>query len=53
MNRPLRVLVIEDVEHNAVLLLHELKRGGFDVTSERVETAEAMIAALERARWGM
>jgi signal transduction histidine kinase len=51
MNRPLRVLMIEDVEHDAHLLLHELKRGGFDVTSERVETAEAMISALEQGRW--
>ena len=51
MNRPLRVLVIEDVESDALLLLHELKRGGFDVTFERVETAGAMIAALEQRRW--
>jgi EAL domain-containing protein (putative c-di-GMP-specific phosphodiesterase class I)/signal transduction histidine kinase len=42
---------VEDVESDAALLLRELKRGGFDVTSERVETSEALAAALEREAW--
>ncbi|HZR45123.1 MAG TPA: PAS domain S-box protein, partial [Candidatus Manganitrophaceae bacterium] len=29
----------------------ELRRGGYDVSFERVETADAMIAALERREW--
>ena len=48
---PLRVLVVEDSEDDALLLLRELKRGGYDVTSERVDTPEAMTAALERGGW--
>jgi two-component system, cell cycle sensor histidine kinase and response regulator CckA len=51
MTRPLRALILEDVEADAALLLRELRRGGFDVTFERVETAEALGAALERERW--
>lgn len=35
--RPLRVLLVEDVETDAELVLRELQRGGFAVTSERVE----------------
>jgi signal transduction histidine kinase len=45
---PLRVLVVEDSEDDAELLLRELRRGGFDPTAERVETPEAMRAALEQ-----
>ncbi len=51
MDRPLRVLIVEDSEDDATLLLHELKRGGFDLTFERVATAEAMKAALLRQAW--
>ena len=46
MTRPLRVLQIEDVESDALLVLRELRRGGFAVTAERVETPEALAAAL-------
>ncbi|MBI3810727.1 MAG: EAL domain-containing protein [Nitrospirae bacterium] len=53
MNRPLRVLIVEDSEDHTTLLLHELKRGGFDPTFERVETAEAMKAALQRQTWDL
>ena len=47
----LRVLIVEDSPLDAELLAHELSRGGYDVTWERVETADAMKAALERASW--
>ena len=50
-DRPLRALIVEDVEQDALLLLRELRRGGFAVTSERVETPEAMSAALESRPW--
>ncbi len=49
MARPLRLLLIEDSENDAALVLRELRRGGFDVTSERVETREAMSEALDRS----
>src|SRR3954452_18712912 len=51
MGTPLRALIVEDVEPDAVLLLRELKRGGFDVISERVDTADAMRAALSAKTW--
>lgn len=51
MGRPLQVLMVEDVEADALLVLRELARGGFDVTHERVETHEAMGAALARRAW--
>ena len=51
MDRPLKVLVVEDVERDAVLLVRELRRGGYELAYERVETAEAMAAALQRQAW--
>jgi len=51
MGRLLRVLIVEDVERDAVLLVRELGRGGFDVAFERVETAEALSIALDRQAW--
>jgi signal transduction histidine kinase len=48
---PLRVLIVEDYEEDALLVVRQLKRGGFDVSFERVETREAMVAALERQPW--
>jgi two-component system cell cycle sensor histidine kinase/response regulator CckA len=49
--KSLRVLLVEDREDDALLVLDELRRGGFSVTHERVETAEAMRAALTEQTW--
>ncbi len=51
MSVPLRVLVIEDSEDDILLLLHELKHGGYDPFFRRVETAESMKAALSDEKW--
>jgi two-component system, cell cycle sensor histidine kinase and response regulator CckA len=51
MSTALRVLIVEDSPDDAALVLRELRRGGYELVSERVETAEAMSAALERAEW--
>ena len=51
MGIPLRVLIVEDSEEDTLLIVRELKRGGFDPIHERVETAEAMTAALENQSW--
>jgi PAS domain S-box-containing protein len=51
MPRTLRALLVEDVPSDAELLLEELSAGGFDVTHERVQSAAAMKAALEREPW--
>ena len=53
MTVPLRVLIAEDSEDDALLLVRELKRGGYDPTYERVATAAAMAAALDRQTWDL
>ena len=47
----IRVLLVEDSEHDAKLLLRELRAGGFDVSSERIDSGQAMQAALESGSW--
>ena len=39
---PLRVLMVEDSEDDALLLLRELWRGGYEPEYQRVDTPEAM-----------
>ncbi|WDT75346.1 MAG: ATP-binding protein [Candidatus Manganitrophus sp.] len=51
VTKPLQVLVIEDSAEDAELLIDALRRGNYDPTYERVETPEAMTAALDRQRW--
>ncbi len=51
MKRPLRALIVEDSEDDALLLLKELQRAGFEPIHERVETPEAFTKALETERW--
>src|SRR5215204_936106 len=53
MGVPLRVLVVEDYEDDALLLLRELRRGGYDTVHERVDTAGAMEAALDGQEWDL
>ena len=47
---PLQVLMIEDSESDAGLILWQLKHGGYEVNHERVEDAVQMRAALS-SRW--
>lgn len=51
MNTRLRILLVEDSEDDAQLLLREIKRAGYDVEFERVETANVMQTALARQSW--
>ncbi len=53
MGQPLLALLVEDNEHDAQLVLRELKLGDFDVTFERVDTPEAMAAALAKQPWDL
>ncbi len=53
MRRPLRVLLVEDSELDAILLTRALERGGFAPTTERVDTPEAMQAALAKHPWDL
>jgi signal transduction histidine kinase len=47
----LRALLIEDSPSDALLVEHELRSGGYELTLERVETPAALRAALARQRW--
>ena len=51
MGTPLRVLIVEDSEDDALLLLRELRRGGYEPISKRVDTPEMMTDALEKEGW--
>jgi response regulator RpfG family c-di-GMP phosphodiesterase len=53
MEKHLRVLLIEDSEDDTRLILRELKKIGYEVEHERVEHAQAMESALERAEWDL
>ncbi len=48
----LRVLLVEDSENDAMLLLRELRRGGYQPLSERVYTPEDMKRALRDSETG-
>src|SRR5216684_1656616 len=45
--RPLRVLIVEDRESDAALMVGELRRGGFDCAWHRVDSEAEFIARLE------
>jgi len=51
MSKQLRVLIVEDSEDDTLLLLRELRKGGYEPVYERVETAESMKAALKKQKW--
>ncbi len=51
MNRPLRTLIIDDSLDDAELLIRELKREGYDISSERTDTAAGLQAALDAHAW--
>ena len=53
MSVPLRVLMVEDSEDDAALLGRELRRGGYEVALQRVDSSAAMSASLERERWDL
>ena len=47
----LRVLIIEDSEDDVLLIIRELKKGGYNPVYEQVETAAAMRKALQEKQW--
>jgi signal transduction histidine kinase len=51
MGKALRVLLVEDSDDDQELVARALRRGGYEPEIERVETAEAMGAALASGRW--
>ena len=51
MLKPLRVLMVEDSEDDAVLLLRTLKRSGYEPAARRVQSADEMALALADGTW--
>jgi PAS domain S-box-containing protein len=51
MKSLLRLLVVEDSEDDAELIVREVRRGGYKIEFERVETKSAMQQALGSGRW--
>lgn len=51
VKKMLRVLAVEDSEDDLELICNDLTEGGFSVVHQRVETAQALKAALERETW--
>ncbi len=49
--RPVRVLIVEDSEDDVLLLVWELKRGGYNLYYEAVDTRVDMEAALSSGPW--
>jgi len=53
MGIPLRVLLIEDSEDDAALLVRELRRGDYEVQLERVDESSALESAVEKQSWDL
>ena len=53
MGIPLRLLLIDDSEDDAALVVRALTFSGYDVVCERVETGEALVAALAKQPWDL
>jgi PAS domain S-box-containing protein len=53
MSTGLKVLVVEDSESDAELLLHELSKAGYKPTARRVDSSVQMEAALVHDNWDL
>jgi PAS domain S-box-containing protein len=53
MSTPVRLLLVEDSESDAELIVLELRRHGYEVASERVDTAAALRAAMDSETWDL
>ena len=51
MNKPVKVLLVEDSEDDAKLALRALRNGGFEPTSRRVQTAADLETTLAQEDW--
>jgi DNA-binding NtrC family response regulator len=47
------ILIVDDCENDTILLLRELKKGGLDIHSPRVETDRSLRSALEESDWDL
>jgi PAS domain S-box-containing protein len=53
MNKAINVLVIEDSDSDYLLVVRALRKAGYEVFDERVETAGQMQAALDKQTWNL
>jgi PAS domain S-box-containing protein len=51
MNKPLRVLIVDDSESDAGLITRRLGQAGYDLVHDRVDTADDLRAALAQTDW--
>ena len=51
LGTPLSVLIVEDSASDAELMVRQLRQAGYEVTHERVDSAEAMRTALHSRTW--
>jgi PAS domain S-box-containing protein len=51
MKPVLRVLIVEDSEFDAQMIIGHVRKGGYEVVSERVETTDGMERALREKTW--
>jgi signal transduction histidine kinase len=51
MGNQLRILIVEDSEIDANLIVRHIRKLGFDVAFERVDTPEAMRVLLDKKEW--
>lgn len=51
MAKPLRVLIVEDSENDAILLLRELRRSGYTPVYKRVDNGDDLLSSLEKEPW--
>ncbi len=50
---PLHILMVEDQEDDALLILRELKQGGYQPNHHRVDTRDSMATALREQAWDL
>lgn len=53
MVRKLRALIVDDSEDDSILLLHALRKGGYEPIHKRVDTAVSMQTALGNDEWDL
>jgi two-component system, cell cycle sensor histidine kinase and response regulator CckA len=51
VRRTLRTLIVEDCESDALLVVRELERAGYEPVFKRIDTREEMLRALESDAW--
>ncbi len=51
VNNPIKVLFVEDNEDHAFLVIHELKKGGYNPVLKRVDTIDDVRSSLDSDAW--